>query len=320
MYIEHHSETGLTGTFGIRPRLKRVARRVLIGCLILLPTTMTVLAQAPTPPPQAAGYNLVFSVNFTGPVGTPAYQPINLSTSSSGTNYTWYPEGSSSASNIFFTTYTPPGGSPGQALELNWVNGGRGSLTGFETKNSSSSYYRGFHYGYFEASFAWDPVGGAWPAFWMDGYPATGGPSGKEYGELDIFEGQCCGNGTWGYYIGPNVYYGTVHDWVGSTDVDNNNCCNYFNMPDGTDVSQFHTYGVLWVPGEVTWYFDNQPMGSYPTMPIYDTDLTQLYYLILGSQEGCNWSGGNKTCGTPSNIWMNIQWVRVWQLPGGIQN
>jgi hypothetical protein len=60
----------------------------------------------------------------------------------------------------------------------------------------------------------------------------------------------------------------------------------------------------------VTWYFDNQALYSFPTYSIYDQ---QDYYLIIGSQEGANWSYGNLTGVTASQIDLNVDWVRVWQ-------
>ena len=105
------------------------------------------------------------------------------------------------------------------------------------------------------------------------------------------------------------MYYGTIHDWYAGGGQQQNSP-NYHPFPSGTDVTQYHTYGVLWVPGYVTWYFDNQKMGSAPTYSIFDQ---QNYYLILGSQEGVNWSYGNTSGVTASSISISVDWVHVWQ-------
>jgi beta-glucanase (GH16 family) len=129
-----------------------------------------------------------------------------------------------------------------------------------------------------------------------------------ESGELDIMEGH------YDAKLGPQ-YYGTIHDWQNingvATDVANNGGQNLSAVPKGTDFSQWHTYGLLWVPGKVTWYFDNVPMHSYPTMPIFDT--SQFYYLMLGAQEGVNWQGGNTTGMTTNTLNLYVQWVKAWQ-------
>ena len=302
--------------------LKRFSWRQLVCCLVLLMAPMaTTLAQ--TPPLQAAGYNLVFSVNFTtAQGGSPSYQPFNVSPDGLG-SYSWYNPGiwyeeAAPYANISPVMYTPPSGTPTPAVELLWTEGQQGG-TACDTTISTlslldqdgSAFYRGWHYGYFEISMAWDPVTGSWPALWMvpvedELFP---GPQ-QEEGELDIFEGQGSS---------PTTYYGTIHDWgVGGVNLGSNSP-NSYKMPTGTNVAQFHTYGVLWVPGKVSWYFDNKLLNSATAFPIFD-DTSQLYYLMLGSQEGASFSYCNMRRVTATSIWMYVRWVHVWQLPNGIQN
>ena len=73
----------------------------------------------------------------------------------------------------------------------------------------------------------------------------------------------------------------------------------------------YHTYGLLWVPGQVTWYFDNQPVLKAATYPVFDE---QDYFLILGMQEGANGNYGNLQGETANAMSMNVRWVRVFQL------
>ena len=237
-----------------------------------------------SPPPQASGYNLVFSDDFTS---------LDLSPNSYG-NYTWYNPG------MFWQKPAPYSNIAvgDSAVTLTWTSGQSPANTSIATAAKNGSYYRAWRYGYFEARMKWDAVTGSWPAFWM--MPVQGITCGKcEEGELDIFEGQ----GTSG------MYYGTIHDWYAGGGQQQNSP-NYHPFPSGTDVTQYHTYGVLWVPGYVTWYFDNQEMGSAPTYSIFDQ---QNYYLILGSQEGVNWSYGNTRGVTASSISISVDWVHVWQ-------
>jgi hypothetical protein len=240
------------------------------------------------PPPQAAGYCLKFSADFN---------PLNLSPNGLG-SFTWYNPGMwwespAPYNNIFVRDST---------LNLVWRRGQSTADTSVSTAAQDGSYYQAWHYGYFEVRMRWDPVVGAWPAIWMIPIQDITNPGGEE-GELDIFEGQ---GST------PDVFYGTIHDWVGNQDVANNNCCNAYQLPGTVHLSQFHTYGVLWTPGHLTWYFDNQPLNTVATYAIFD-DLKQKYYLILGSQEGANWTSGDTSGVSASSIWMQVDWVHVWQ-------
>ncbi len=254
-----------------------------------------------TPPPQASGYGLVFSTVFN---------PLNLSPNSLG-SYTWYNPG------MWWEGPAPSGNISVQnsALQLVWTRGQQTSDTSIPTAAQDGSHYLGWHYGYFEVRMRWDTVNGAWPAVWMIPIQNITSPS-EEQGELDIFEGQ--GNT-------PNVFYGTIHDWKNNQDVANNDCCNAYPVPSTVDLSQFHTYGALWIPGHVTWYLDNRPIISAAAYPVFD-NLQQEYYLILGSQEGANWTYGDMSGVSASSISMEVDWVHVWQLEGsgcrapGIEN
>jgi len=244
------------------------------------------------PPSQASGYHLAFSTDFN---------PLNLSPNSVG-SFTWYNPGiwwesAAPYNNIFLLN---------SALDLVWTSGQANADTSISTAAQDGSYYQGWHYGYFEVRMRWDTVNGAWPAIWMIPIQDILTPGQQEEGELDIFEGQ---GGT------PDVFYGTIHDWKNGQDVANNNCCNAYQLPGDIDLSQFHTYGALWTPGHVSWYLDNRLLNSVETYPIFD-DLKQNYYLILGSQEGADWTAGDTSGVSATSISMKVQWVHVWQREG----
>jgi beta-glucanase (GH16 family) len=195
------------------------------------------------------------------------------------------------------------------ALDLDWT---RSSWSGsglcdatVEGESNSGLSGQSFRYGYFEARMKWDVTTGAWPAFWM--IPVEGIWGATETGELDVFEGQ-------GAPANAHTYYGTVHDWVRmngtSVDVANNQGSNAAVLA-GVDLTQWHTYGVLWVPGKVTWYFDNSPVISAATYPIFDQ---QNFYLMLGAQEGVNFVSGNMTGVTATSLNLYVDWVKAWQL------
>jgi beta-glucanase (GH16 family) len=149
----------------------------------------------------------------------------------------------------------------------------------------------------------WDVTPGSWPAFWMiASQDATGQDihnGVKETGEIDIFEGQ--GDQ-------PRTFYGTIHDWI--NDQHTTNSPNWYVLPTDFNSTEFHTYGLLWVPGRVTWYLDDKALFSAPTPTVVDSE---DFFLVLGSQEGAKWEPGSMDGVTAQKITMDVDWVRVWQ-------
>jgi len=255
--------------------------------LFLMLSVLAVSAQ--NPPPQARGYTLVASTNFS---------PLSLSPNNYG-NYIWYNPGGAS-----FLSPTPAPtaniSTSNSGLTLEWTQGQAVPLTSISTAAEDASYFRTWRYGYFEVRMAWNPVAGAWPAIWMRPIQYTENP-GIEAGELYIYEGQGAT---------PNIFYGTIHDWSANGTDTNNGSQNAYLLPNYVNFTQYHTYGVLWVPGSVTWYFDNKEVLSAATYPIFDQ---QDYFLILGMQEGANGTYGNMQGVTANTMLMNVQWVYVFQ-------
>jgi Glycosyl hydrolases family 16 len=243
----------------------------------------------PAPPPQAQGYRLVFADEF---------DRLDLSPDGRGMHAwyegIWFNHQHASRKNISVAN---------SMLSLKWERGQGAVDTSITTFSPHAGNYAAWRYGYFEARLRWDVVKGSWPAFWLipvedatgkDIYNGT-----KESGEIDIFEGQ-------GDH--PHVFYGTIHDWVNLRDHANRN--NFFALPGNVDLSQFHTYGLLWTPGKVTWYLDNQPLHSESTPSIFDR---QNFFLVLTMQEGDDWKAGNLSGVTAPGMTLNVDWVRVWQ-------
>ena len=115
-------------------------------------------------------------------------------------------------------------------------------------------------------------------------------------GEWDIMEAQ-----------GQNNYFATQHNWGTKT------FCSKQYTP-GVSLSNFHTYGMLWTAGTIKFYFDNTLVN---TCTLNDSTIdSQNYYIILGSQEGVNWSYGNLTGVSDNQIAANFDWVHVWQSGG----
>jgi beta-glucanase (GH16 family) len=260
-----------------------VLLRTLRRCLISLVFPAFLLGQSP--PPQATGYQLQFSDDFGS---------LNLSPDGYG-NYNWYPA-------IPWTGTLPLPSlitDANSAVDLAWAKNGGLNDTTISTAAHDASHYRAYRYGYFEARMAWDVTTGAWPAFWMAPIQVLQGAS--TGGEIDIFEGQGSA---------PFTFSATAHVWInnGTSQTFDNGCdCR---LPTTNNFSAWHTYGLLWVPGKMTWYYDNQPIYSTSVPSIFDQ---QDYFLMLASQEGANWTYGNLQGVTANAMNLKVDWVHVWQ-------
>lgn len=241
------------------------------------------------PPPPANGYKLAFADDFDS---------LDLSPTGSGT-HTWY-------ESIWWDKHIPDRSLisvSNSVLSINWQRNQGSPDTSITTFAHDKTHGRTWRYGYFEARMKWDIVNGSWPAFWLIPAQDARGENNhngvKETGEIDIFEGQ-------GDH--PNTFYGTIHDWIDKRHTTNNP--NWYKLPKDFQFSTFHTYGLLWVPGKVTWYLDNRELYSAPTPAIVDK---QDFFIVLGSQEGADWEAGSLAGVDAERINLSVDWVRVWQ-------
>jgi hypothetical protein len=145
---------------------------------------------------------------------------------------------------------------------------------------------------YIEATLSFDPnksVGNtqAWPSFWslpVEKVTYNDQWTGQalnysHYIEFDFME-YCIGCTTV-----QNSYFATLHDWYG---IYKTTCAEYCNIqnpgavmavPAGTDFTQPHQYGALWIPatesasGSIQNYFDRKPVGQKVTWKKYNAAL-----------------------------------------------
>ncbi len=262
--------------------------------LTALTTCLLCRAQIPdtaaVPPPAPAPlYKLVFNDEFNS---------LDLSPDGSGV-HTWYKD-------VWFNHVPAPLAdisASNSVLTLAWLTNQSSFDTSITTLSGDRRQAHAWQYGYFEARMKWDVVKGAWPAFWLipvedaQGRDTYNGV--KESGEIDIFEGQ--GDQ-------PTTYFGSIHDWVNLKGT--SNADNHFPLPSGFDFSQFHSYGLLWEPGKVTWYLDDRALHSESTYAIFDK---QHFFMVLSMKEGANWKEGDTTGVTAQQMTLQVDWVRVWQ-------
>ena len=173
-------------------------------------------------------------------------------------------------------------------------------------------------YGYIESRMALPGTKGAWPAFWMlpqstdiyKGWPVSG--------EIDIMEtcgafangadNQACSTLHWGNP--EHVYKGSGYTALSS------------------DYTNFHTYGVDWEPGKMTFYYDGKPIytsenwesgfaGASDSLA-YDAPYDQPFYMLLNlAVDSGQFGGAVNKAEFKGDINMYVDYVRVYQKTEG---
>jgi beta-glucanase (GH16 family) len=225
------------------------------------------------------------------------------------TGFNWYTDGAFGGGNAKRSAYDVSNGvlriSNSGSYTGNWV---------ISSVSPQGDVGHSFKYAYFEARIKFDPTlgknGRGFPAWWgfSRHHTVAGDPS--HWAELDFFEAY-----TGGFADYSGAFVGTIHDWADDSRIHFQNANNFISNP-GVDYNQFHTYGCLWKPGEITWYFDGKAMmtqkysATAPPVPFANSPITSTQegvfsiidndpqFLILGSDT--NWP-------------MYVDWVRVWQ-------
>jgi beta-glucanase (GH16 family) len=160
------------------------------------------------------------------------------------------------------------------------------------TSGKFTSYgKKSFTYGYFEARLKMPAGGGTWPAFWALGTNINT-VSWPECGELDIVE--YAGNN-------PNVSTGAFHYKTAQ----GNHDYKMGALNSGVNLSQaYHTYGMLWLPNEVTMFIDDRQVAK-----------------VTKSDTGLNyWPFGPNAAGVNPKMYIIFNLAMGGSYGGGIQN
>lgn len=168
--------------------------------------------------------------------------------------------------------------------------------------NTTIRSLQDFRYGYFEANFRFDAVEGSWPAFWLLSSETMNDRT-LNGGEFDIMEWMSSS---------PSQCFFNFHKWTPGGKELGAPTTVTFNAHDGFSFSDYHTYAILWTPGNVDWYIDNVYYGSCPI----DREIeSHHYYLMLGAQAGLDWKDDPETLARipASQIQVQAKWIRVWQ-------
>ncbi len=138
-------------------------------------------------------------------------------------------------------------------------------------------------YGYFEIRAELPQGQGLWPAFWLIG------PENKEIDILEVIGSS------------PQVPDHALH-WPGGNHLSTHNF--------QTDTSGYHTYGALWTPTEIIFTIDGTESWR-----VANPVMNQPMHMIVNLAVGGNWAGPPNSS-TPWPAKMNIDYVRVYDLPG----
>lgn len=167
-------------------------------------------------------------------------------------------------------------------------------------------------YGKFEARMKLPTGDGIWPAFWMM-------PKDSEYGawaasgELDIMEAR----GRLPREVGGTIHYG--RNWP-----NNKSTGAEYEFGEASDITDFHTYGVEWEPGEIRWYVDGvlfQKLNNWdswgadqPAKYAFPAPFDKPFYMILNLAVGGNYDGGRVPDPADVPAKMEVDYVRVYDI------
>jgi beta-glucanase (GH16 family) len=160
-----------------------------------------------------------------------------------------------------------------------------------ETENSFSQTY-----GKFEARIKFPPGEGLWPAFWLEGtnVDQVGWPA---CGEIDVIEPQA----------GKNPYL--VDAYAHATRFRHQ---AFLTVPQPITAG-FHTYGVVWNPKGITWYFDGHAYSHAKAYKGWPFD--KPFFIILNLAVGGGYTGPPDK-NTPFPAHLVVDWIRVYRHVG----
>ena len=142
-------------------------------------------------------------------------------------------------------------------------------------------------YGYFEIRMAMPMAKGTWPAFWMVPDPNTRGIE-ADIGENIAIDAQV--DHIRGYADGQVPVYAEA-------------------LKPG-DPGGFHTYGMMWTPQTVTYYYDDVAVYQAPTPGAWTAPMYMLVNMAVGG-----YGGPPDPSAFPAS--MQVDYVRAYALPDG---
>jgi beta-glucanase (GH16 family) len=257
-----------------------------------------------------AGYNLVWSDEFSGPVGS-APNPANWT----------YDTGDGGWGNNELENYTTSTNNSRIVADPNATDGSALALIAIDTQPGSTNYgevgrytsarllssgLQSFQYGYMEARIQMPYGDGIWPAYWMLGnnIGSVGWPA---CGEMDIMEN--IGNAA-----DQLLNHGSLH-------APNWNPTGTYSLPGGALYhNAYHTFGLLWQQDQVQFYVDGVLFETQTAAACSSAggtyEFNSPFFFLLNMAVGGSWPG-SPDASTSFPQTMLVDYVRVYQQPSG---
>jgi hypothetical protein len=173
-------------------------------------------------------------------------------------------------------------------------------------------------YGYFEAKIRFHSAPGAWCAFWLDS-PTIGRPLGDPGTagvEIDVVEHRVTDRNGWDALadmVALNL------NWDGY-DRNKKNRQKVLPLADGAPVQgEWHVFAVDWTPEGYTFYVDELPLWAISEAVSHRSEGLRLTCEV----DDASWAGYVPDGGygplATSTTGMDVDWVRVWQLPDDVE-
>jgi len=239
-----------------------------------------------------SGYKLVFNDEFNG---------RDIDSSKWNSSYRWGPNWTINNEQQYYIDRI---NNPDFGRSPFSFNNGKMTITATKTPDNlkSSANYKSYlsgalttykkfkmRYGYVEMRAKMPRGQGLWPAFWMLNQYDNG-----QRPEIDIME--FLGRDVDTVYNVYHYYPGGRHKASPSYEV---------NGPDYT--ADFHTFGMQWEPGKITWYVDGRAVNTH-TSGVSNEEM----YIIVNLALGGSW-GGNVDGSTPFPARYVIDYIRAYK-------
>ena len=266
----------------------------------------------PSPPSQAAGMNVVFQDDFTGPLsiskcgtGGATYNSYKADGSEYGDAIFTHREDANNPFAILGSQYlriraskAPPGTVDPRGWNRTHFGGNITSLRCDGTGVAAAM-------GYFEARILAPSATGTWPAFWFLSKDHIN-PGTPDEAEIDAMEGY--GHDNRNNYI----CRGYAH-WGANPPLNGGQC--FFNKEDFLSeddfARHFHVYGLKVTQSDIIYYVDNREVWRSPT---YDKARGPMYFLISLALGG-GWPIDLSRYGDAVDMY--VDYVRVFEGSGG---
>jgi beta-glucanase (GH16 family) len=283
--LGHSGATEISGPLGTTGNTGATGATGTTGTTGTTATSGTTIVSPPAGPYQ----RLVWSDEFNGAAGTPP-NPANWSED---------PYGGCGDGTLSTNTQSPANASLDGAGHLAITADGGPD---YDSAQLDSAGHFSFKYGELEARIKLPTGSGLCSAFWMLGDAATSASCWPECGEVDVMET---------ISTTPSLLYATLHGPVTGSD-------NFQQWQEQVGSTLFtagyHTYGVIWRPGAITWTFDGAPYATATPSSLPPGAQWVFsghpFHIMLDLAVG-GWPG-SPAAGAPFPSTLDVDWVRLY--------